>query len=211
MNAPACQDQPAVAYFCAEYGFHESFPIYSGGLRILAGDYCKAASDERLNFVAVGLLYRQGCFTQAVDGEGGQHAQYADLDPRDLPVEPVLNSAGEPLAVQSRIGTADVNARIWKAQIGRVSVYLLDTDCPENVPEDRAITCRLSGGDEAVRIRQEMILGIGGVRALRALGFAPAVWHINEGHAAFLILELRRGDHDKSQGHFYFCGGRLAC
>ncbi|MGA3159105.1 MAG: alpha-glucan family phosphorylase [Steroidobacteraceae bacterium] len=192
MNAPARADEPAVAYFCAEYGFHESFPIYSGGLGVLAGDYCKAASDERLNFVAVGLLYRQGYFTQAVDSEGAQHAQYADSDPRDLPVEPVRNPEGKHLTVQVRIGNVDVSARIWQARVGRVSVYLLDTNCPENTSENRDITYRLYGGDESVRIRQEMILGIGGVRALRAIGVAPAVWHINEGHAAFLILELLR-------------------
>ena len=185
-------DQPLVAYFCAEYGFHESFPIYSGGLGILAGDYCKAASDERLNFIAVGLLYRQGYFTQRVDSEGVQHAEYADTDARDLPVEPVNDAAGERLRVQVRIGEREVAARVWRAQVGRVSVYLLDTNCPENNSEDRDITHRLYGGGESARIRQEMILGIGGVRALRALGLAPAVWHINEGHAAFLILELLR-------------------
>ena len=185
-------DQPLVAYFCAEYGFHESFPIYSGGLGILAGDYCKAASDERLNFVAVGLLYRQGYFTQHVDGEGVQHAEYTDTDARDLPVEPVNDAAGALLRVPVRIGEREVTARVWRAQVGRVSVYLLDTNCPENTAEDRDITHRLYGGGESARIRQEMILGIGGVRALRALGLVPAVWHINEGHAAFLILELLR-------------------
>jgi starch phosphorylase len=185
-------DQPLIAYFCAEYGFHESFPIYSGGLGILAGDYCKAASDEQLNFIAVGLMYRQGYFTQHVDGEGVQHAEYADTDARDLPVEVVTDAAGAPLRVSVRIGDHDVTARVWRAQVGRVSVYLLDANCPENNAEDRDITFRLYGGDEGVRIRQEMILGIGGVRALRALGLAPAVWHINEGHAAFLILELLR-------------------
>jgi starch phosphorylase len=186
------EPQPLVAYFCAEYGFHESFPIYSGGLGVLAGDYCKAASDEQQNFIAVGLLYRQGYFTQRVDGEGVQHAEYADTDARDLPVEPVLDAAGNNLTVQVRIESRNVGARVWKAQVGRISVYLLDTNTPENSGPDRDITHRLYGGDEAVRIRQEMILGIGGVRALRALGRAPAVWHINEGHAAFLILELIR-------------------
>ena len=185
-------DQPLIAYFCAEYGFHESFPIYSGGLGILAGDYCKAASDERLNFIAVGLLYRQGYFTQRVDGEGVQHAEYADTDARDLPVEPVQDAAGKRLSVKVRIGEHEVTARVWRAQVGRVAVYLLDTNCPENTHEDRDITHRLYGGGESARIRQEMILGIGGVRVLRALGLEPAVWHINEGHAAFLILELLR-------------------
>ncbi|MGH8228009.1 MAG: alpha-glucan family phosphorylase [Steroidobacteraceae bacterium] len=185
-------DTPLIAYFCAEYGFHESFPIYSGGLGVLAGDYCKAASDVRLDFFAVGLLYGQGYFTQTVDNDGVQHAEYAEHDPRDLPVEQVVGAGGKPLEVSVRIAGREVVARIWKAQAGRVPVYLLDTNCPENTPADRDVTHRLYGGDESTRIRQEMILGIGGQRALRALGLAPAVWHLNEGHAAFLILELLR-------------------
>jgi len=189
---PKAGDEPLVAYFCAEYGFHESFPIYSGGLGVLAGDYCKAASDERAPFVAVGLLYEQGYFTQTVDNDGMQQAEYLERDPRDLPVEPMRNAAGETLKVSVRIASRDVVARLWKAQVGRVAVYLLDTNCPENAPSDRDITHRLYGGDESTRVRQEMILGIGGVRALRALELKPAVWHLNEGHAAFLILELLR-------------------
>ena len=183
---------PLVAYFCAEYGFHESFPIYSGGLGVLAGDYCKAASDDRMQFVAVGLLYGQGYFTQTVDNDGVQHAEYAEHDPRDLPVEAVVSSSGGPLKVSVRIAGREVVAQLWKAQAGRIAVYLLDTNCPENSPSDRDITHRLYGGDESTRIRQEMILGIGGRRALRALGLQPAIWHLNEGHAAFLILELLR-------------------
>ena len=196
VKAPPRADQPLIAYFCAEYGFHESFPIYSGGLGILAGDYCKAASDERLNFIAVGLLYRQGYFTQRVDGEGLQHAQYADTDARNLPVEPVFVPApgggAVRLKISVRIAEREVVAQVWRAQVGRVAVYLLDSNCPENHLDDRDITHRLYGGGEPARIRQEMILGIGGVRVLRALGLSPAVWHINEGHAAFLILELLR-------------------
>ena len=183
---------PLVAYFCAEYGFHESFPIYSGGLGVLAGDYCKAASDERANFVAVGLLYEQGYFSQTVDNDGLQHAEYHERDPRDLPVEPVRMPGGEWATVRVRIAAREVIARVWRAQAGRVPVYLLDTNCADNAPSDRDITHRLYGGDDSTRVRQEMILGIGGVRALRALGIQPAVWHLNEGHAAFLILELLR-------------------
>src|SRR5213082_1256747 len=192
LRVGATAEEPLVAYFCAEYGFHESFPIYSGGLGVLAGDYCKAASDERANFVAVGLLYEQGYFTQTVDNDGVQQAEYRERDPRDLPVEPVRNTAGEWLKVAVRITGREVVARLWKAQVGRVPVYLLDTNCAENIPSDRDITHRLYGGDESTRVRQEMILGIGGLRALRALGVSPAVWHLNEGHAAFLILELLR-------------------
>jgi starch phosphorylase len=185
-------NQPLVAYFCAEYGLHESFPIYSGGLGILAGDHCKAASDELLNFVAVGLLYRQGYFTQAVDSDGAQQAGYRDADPRDLPVEPVRDSNGAWLQVTVPIADREVLAQLWVAQVGHISVYLLDTNVPGNSEADRDITFRLYGGDESHRIRQEMVLGIGGVRALRLLGLAPAVWHMNEGHAAFLALELAR-------------------
>jgi len=185
-------DAPLIAYFCAEYGFHESFPIYSGGLGVLAGDYCKAASDEKLNFVAFGLLYGQGYFTQSVDNDGVQHAEYHEHDPRDLPVQKVFDAGGIWLTVSVRIAGRDVFARLWKAQVGRVSVYLLDTNTPENSPADRDITHRLYGGDASTRIRQEMILGIGGLRAVRALGLQPAVFHLNEGHAAFLILEALR-------------------
>jgi starch phosphorylase len=191
VGAPGA-DAPQIAYFCAEYGFHESFPIYSGGLGVLAADYCKGASDERANFVAVGLLYEQGYFTQTVDNDGVQQAEYRERDPRDLPVEPARTQAGEWLKVSVRVAGREVVARVWKAQAGRAPVYLLDTNCAENAPSDRDITHRLYGGDDSTRIRQEMILGIGGVRALRALGLQPAVWHLNEGHAAFLILELLR-------------------
>ncbi|HUN27125.1 MAG TPA: alpha-glucan family phosphorylase [Steroidobacteraceae bacterium] len=193
LTAPA--PSPAgslVAYFCAEYGFAESFPIYSGGLGVLAGDYCKAASDDLPHFVAIGLLYEQGYFTQSVDNDGVQNATYEEHDPRDLPVRQVLDGRGEVLTVIVRIAGRDVVARVWKAQAGRVSVYLLDTNCAENSPSDRDITHRLYGGDESTRIRQEMMLGIAGLRALRALGLEPAVFHLNEGHAAFLILELLR-------------------
>ena len=184
--------QPLVAYFCAEYGFHESFPNYSGGLGILAGDHCKAASDEQLNFVAVGLLYRQGYFSQSVDSDGSQHAGYRDADPRDLPVEPVRDARGVWLQVEVPIASRQVAVRIWRAQVGHVPVLLLDTNVASNSDADRDITFRLYGGDESLRIRQEMVLGIGGVRALRLMGLSPAVWHMNEGHAAFLSIELLR-------------------
>ncbi|HWL62762.1 MAG TPA: alpha-glucan family phosphorylase [Steroidobacteraceae bacterium] len=181
-----------VAYFCAEYGFHESFPIYSGGLGILAGDHCKAASDEQLAFVAVGLAYRQGYFSQTVDSDGTQHAGFSDVDPRDLPLEAVRDGEGRWLVVHVPIADRQVLARVWRAEVGHVSVFLLDTNVEANSSADRDITFRLYGGDEAHRIKQEMVLGIGGLRALRALGLNPAVWHMNEGHAAFLALELLR-------------------
>ncbi|HEX4781752.1 MAG TPA: alpha-glucan family phosphorylase [Usitatibacter sp.] len=180
-----------IAYFCAEFGFHESLPIYSGGLGILAGDHCKTASDMGLPFVAMGLLYRQGYFQQAIDGEGWQHAAYADSDFGDLPITEVLKD-GKPLEVTVEFGEHDVHAKVWRAQVGRVTLYLLDTDLDSNRPEDRATAHRLYGGDRNTRIQQEIVLGMGGARALAALGIEPTAWHINEGHAAFLILERVR-------------------
>lgn len=192
LHAPVLANSPAIAYFCAEYGLTQSFPLYSGGLGVLAGDHCKAASDERLNFTAVGLLYGQGYFTQVVDSDGVQHAEYRDYDPRDLPIEPIKGDDGRWLSVSIRIAGRDVEARLWRCRVGRVGIVLLDSNCQSNSAVDRAITHRLYGGDESTRIRQEILLGIGGVRALRLLGLAPEVWHINEGHAAFMVLELLR-------------------
>ena len=180
-----------VAYFCAEFGVHESLPIYSGGLGILAGDHCKAASDFQLPFVAVGLLYRQGYFVQTVDGDGRQHAAYHDADFEDLPIEPVKKD-GADVKVSVEFPSRKVQIKIWEARIGHVPLYLLDTDLPENAERDRHITHRLYGGDRATRLEQELILGVGGARALAAIGVQPTVWHINEGHAAFLVLERVR-------------------
>ena len=190
-GSPALKEGELVAYFCAEFGFHESLPIYSGGLGILAGDHCKTASDLALPFVAVGLLYRQGYFQQAIDGEGWQHAAYGDNDFSDLPITAVMKD-GKHLEVSVEFGDHDVHARVWHAQIGRVNLYLLDTDLESNKPEDRATAHRLYGGDRTTRIQQEIVLGMGGARALAALGIKPTAWHINEGHAAFLILERMR-------------------
>lgn len=181
-----------VAYFCAEFGFHESFPIYSGGLGILAGDHCKAASDIRLPFVGVGLLYRQGYFSQTIDREGNQQPHYQDSDFDDLPVTPVLQDNGEPLRVQVELPGRVIDVQVWQARIGHVTLYLLDTDLESNSESDRDIAHHLYGGDRTTRIEQEIVLGVGGVRALGALGLKPTVWHINEGHAAFLVLERTR-------------------
>ena len=178
-----------VAYFSFEYGFHESLPTYSGGLGILAGDHCKSASDMRMPFVGVGLLYRQGYFTQTIDKDGNQHAIYHDADFDDLPVTPVMRDDGRELHVSVRYPGRDVAAKVWQVRVGHVLLFLLDTDIPENAERDRYITHRLYGGDRTTRIEQEILLGIGGVRALRELGAKPSVWHINEGHPAFLILE----------------------
>jgi starch phosphorylase len=181
-----------VAYFCAEFGFHESFPIYSGGLGILAGDHCKAASDMRLPFVAVGLLYRQGYFTQTIDATGEQIEIYTDSDFDDLPISPALRDDGSEIHVEVELSGRKVEVKVWQAQVGHVRLYLLDTDLEANADKDRDIAHQLYGGDRSTRIQQEIILGVGGVRALRELGIAPTVWHINEGHAAFLLLERMR-------------------
>ncbi len=185
-------EQDLVAYFCAEFGFHESFPIYSGGLGILAGDHCKAASDLGVPFVAIGLLYRQGYFKQTIDGKGQQEAHYKSIDFDDLIVTPATNDEGEEIYVTVPMGNREVRLKVWVAQAGHIRLYLLDSDLPDNTDKDRQITFQLYGGDKNMRIQQEIVLGIGGVRALRALGIQPTVWHINEGHAAFQILERCR-------------------
>ncbi len=181
-----------VAYFSAEYGFHESVPIYAGGLGILTADYCKTMSNLRIPFVGVGLLYRQGYYTQRILCGGESVAEYPYTDPEDLPVSPAVDGRGLELQVPVELPGRTVKLRVWSARAGRIKLYLLDSDVPENRPEDRSITHQLYGGDEHTRMQQEIVLGIGGTRALRALGLNPTVWHINEGHAAFLIIERCR-------------------
>ncbi|BBI99576.1 alpha-1,4 glucan phosphorylase [Ferrigenium kumadai] len=181
-----------VAYFCAEFGFHESFPIYSGGLGILAGDHCKAASDLRLPFIGVGLLYRQGYFHQTIDGDGNQIATNSDSHFEDLPIIPAKRADGSEAYTVVDLPGRKLNLKIWQAKVGHITLYLLDTDLESNSPHDRDITHRLYGGDKVMRIEQEIVLGIGGVRALQELGLKPTVWHINEGHAAFLVVERIR-------------------
>ncbi len=181
-----------MAYFCLEFGFHESLPIYSGGLGILAGDHCKAASDYGLPFVAVGLLYRQGYFQQTLDGEGRQAAHYSDSDYDDLPIAAVVGADGAELTVDVVLADHGVKVKVWQVQVGHIRLLLLDTDVEQNNAHDRNITHQLYGGDRTTRIEQEIILGMGGPRVLEALGLKPTVWHMNEGHAAFLVLERVR-------------------
>lgn len=181
-----------IAYFCAEFGFHESLPIYSGGLGILAGDHCKAASDMGLPFIGIGLLYRQGYFSQTLNADGQQQAIYNDSDFDDLPISPLLDSNGQEMLVPVEFPGRAIQAKLWEVQVGHVRLILLDTWLPQNSDRDREITHRLYGGDKTTRIEQEILLGVGGVRALAALGLKPTVWHVNEGHAAFLILERMR-------------------
>jgi starch phosphorylase len=181
-----------VAYFSAEFGIHESLPIYSGGLGVLAGDHLKAASDLGLPLVGVGMMYREGYFRQYLNVDGWQQESYPENDFFNLPLVPELRGDGSPLLINIPFPGREVWARIWRIQVGRVPLYLLDTNIVQNSPDDRQITGRLYGGDNDMRIRQEMILGIGGVRALRALGKVPTVIHMNEGHSAFSGLERIR-------------------
>lgn len=181
-----------IAYFSAEFSVHECMPIYSGGLGVLAGDHLKSASDLGIPLVGVGLMYRHGYFEQQVTRDGVQLESYPTYDFHQWPVTAVNDAEGRPLRVHLSEGPQAMQARVWKAQVGRVPLYLLDSDIPENPPELRAITSRLYGGDTEVRIRQEILLGIGGLRALAALGRRPTACHMNEGHSAFLALERIR-------------------
>jgi starch phosphorylase len=180
------------AYFCAEYGWHEAVALYSGGLGILAGDHTKSASDLGVPLICVGLWYPEGYFHQRVQADGQQEAVYERKSPYDLPLEAVQDASGQDIRVSVHLQGRDVYIRAWKARVGRVPVYLLDVDIPENNSEDRDIMRRLYGGDQRTRIAQEIILGIGGVRMLRAIGISPTSWHMNEGHSAFMALERCR-------------------
>lgn len=191
-NATQQMDQQIVAYFCMEYGLYESLPLYSGGLGVLAGDYCKAASDCGLPFVAIGLMYRLGYFTQTINAAGEQQVHYHPVAIADLPVRQAVDAAGTQIRVNVTIAGRNVAILVWELVVGNVRLLLLDSDVPENTPQDRSITYQLYGGDAGTRITQEIVLGVGGVRALRALNIHPAVWHINEGHAAFSVLERCR-------------------
>ena len=181
-----------VAYFSAEFGLHESVPIYSGGLGVLAGDHVKSASDLGVPLVAVGLFYDQGYFLQRLDRSGWQEEDYVDVDVTRLPLAPVIAGDGRPLTITIETRSGVIATRAWRVAIGRITLLLLDSDCDGNAPEDRALTARLYGGDLRTRIRQELVLGVGGVRALRALGITPSVLHLNEGHSAFAALETAR-------------------
>ncbi len=181
-----------IAYFSFEFGLHSSLPIYSGGLGILAGDHAKEASDLGLPFVGIGFLYPQGYFRQHVPSHGWQEAIYDPIDMTNVPILPVHKEDGQELRISVEMGGRLVHARIWRIQVGRVPLFLMDTDVAENQPWDRELSARLYSGDSEMRIRQEIMLGVGGVRLLRLLGYDPAVLHMNEGHSAFLLLEAVR-------------------
>ncbi len=188
---PEFRDGP-FAYFSTEFGWHESLGIYSGGLGILSGDHCKSASDLGLPFIGIGLMYRRGYFRQSIDLDGLQQHFYPDYDLSRLPLEPVAGADGLELRTAIDFPGREVQARVWRAQVGRSPVLLLDTDVPENRPEDRPITAMLYVRGREMRLCQEIVLGIGGARVLDALGIEPSVWHMNEGHSAFLGLERAR-------------------
>ncbi len=181
-----------VAFLCAEFGVHVSLPIYSGGLGALAGDILKEASDRAVPMVAVGLLYRRGYFRQRIDADGWQHEHWTDADPDLLPAARVSDADGQPLVITVPIAGEQVRALIWRVDVGRVPLYLLDTDLPENAPLQRWITARLYDGDADTRLAQYTLLGAGSIRALSALGITPGVVHLNEGHAALAPLQLAR-------------------
>ncbi len=187
----ALKDQ-VVAYFSLEYGLTESIPIYSGGLGVLAGDHLKSSSDLGLPLVAVGLLYHQGYFRQYLNADGWQQEQYPETDFYNIPIRPIRDDHGEHLKISVELDDRLLHAQLWRAEVGRVPLVLLDTNIPENSPHDRKVTATLYGGDRDTRIRQEILLGIGGLRALRAIGITPRVCHMNEGHSAFLVLEQLR-------------------
>ncbi|HEX2910182.1 MAG TPA: alpha-glucan family phosphorylase [Chloroflexia bacterium] len=181
-----------IAYFSAEFGLHEALPIYSGGLGILSGDHCKAASDLGLPFVGIGFLYPQGYFIQRINREGGQEALYEKLHFSEVPATPALNPKGEEVVIWVDLPGRRVYAKVWRIQVGRIPLFLMDTDVDPNRPSDRELSARLYGGDHELRVAQEIVLGIGGVRAVRELGINPYAWHMNEGHSAFLGLERVR-------------------
>lgn len=191
-GAAGCLRARPVAYFSAEFGLHESLPIYSGGLGVLAGDHVKSASDLGVPLVAVGLLYAQGYFIQKLDQNHWQTETYFDLPLEKLPVTKVKDKIGRSLLVHLDTADGRILAEIWTATVGRNLLVLLNTDVEGNTPEDKELTARLYGGDQRIRIRQELVLGVGGIRALRALGIRPGVLHLNEGHSAFATLEMAR-------------------
>jgi len=188
---PTSKDQ-TVAYFSAEFGIHESLPIYSGGLGILSGDHVKEASDMGIPLVGIGFLYPQGYFRQEIDADGNQVARYDKLDFSQAPALAAVDPNGNNIFVSVDFSGRTIYAKVYQIQVGRVSLYLMDTDLELNAEQDRVLTARLYGGDHEIRIMQEIVLGIGGVRVLRALGLNPSAYHMNEGHSAFLVLELTR-------------------
>ncbi len=191
VNAGVLRPRP-IAYFSAEFGLHESLPIYSGGLGVLAGDHIKSASDLDIPLIGVGLFYGQGYFLQRLDQSGWQREEYLQTDVNQLPMQPAIGRNGEPVAVEIATRSGLIRAKVWRVKVGRCDLLLLDSNVAGNAPEDRELTSRLYGGDGRTRIRQELLLGVGGFRALRAMGVSPSVLHLNEGHSGFAVFEAIR-------------------
>lgn len=201
--APQVSTEHPIVYFCAEFGIHESLPIYCGGLGILAGDHLKSASDLGVPMIGIGLMYRQGYFKQRLNRSGWQEDYYEDNDFEHLPLELVKDDLGHPIVVTVKVRQRMVRVQVWKVQVGRVKLYLMDTDREDNDPIDRWLTGHLYGGNRETRIAQEVLLGIAGVNVLKALQIEPSVYHLNEGHAAFALLEVARLEMGRTGASFY--------
>ncbi|MBM3142265.1 MAG: glycosyltransferase family 1 protein [Chloroflexi bacterium] len=184
--------QHTIAYFSLEFAIHNSLPLYAGGLGVLAGDYCKESSDLGLPMVGIGFMYPQGYFHQHISADGWQEEFYEQLNFGEAPIRPVLTAEGQPMTVEAPLDMRSVRVNIWQANVGRVKLYLLDTNVEGNSPSDRELSARLYAGDQEMRLQQQIIIGIGGVRVLRALGIEPVIWHANEGYSAFMMLERIR-------------------
>jgi glycogen phosphorylase len=208
-NAGVLRPRP-VGYFSAEFGLHESLPVYSGGLGILAGDHIKSASDLGIPLVGVGLFYAQGYFRQRLDLNGWQQEEYLLTDVNQLAREPAIGKSGGPVTVQIETRGGAIRAKVWRVKVGRCDLLLLDSDVEGNAPEDRQLTSRLYGGDARVRIRQELLLGVGGFRALKALGITPGVLHLNEGHSGFAVLEAIRSRMNEEGSNFDQASSQVA-
>ncbi|MGC1461277.1 MAG: alpha-glucan family phosphorylase, partial [Terracidiphilus sp.] len=206
-NAGVLRPRP-IAYFSAEFGLHESLPIYSGGLGVLAGDHIKSASDLDIPLIGIGLFYGQGYFLQRLDQSGWQQVEYLQTDVNQLPMQPAIGINGEPVVVEIATRGGSIRAKVWRVKVGRIDLLLLDSNIAGNAPEDRDTTSRLYGGDARTRIRQELLLGIGGFRALKAMGITPGVLHLNEGHSGFAVFEAIR-DRMVEEGLDFFTAASL--
>jgi starch phosphorylase len=207
-NAGILRPRP-VAYFSAEFGLHESLPIYSGGLGVLSGDHIKSASDLDIPLVGVGLFYGQGYFLQRLDEKGWQREEYLQTDIKQLPMQPAIGLDGQPVVIEIATRGAAIRAKVWQVKVGRCDLFLLDSNVPGNAPEDLETTSRLYGGDSRTRIRQELLLGVGGFRALKAMGISPGVLHLNEGHSGFAVFEAIRSRMEDEGLDFYAAASQI--
>src|ERR1700677_1230605 len=207
-NAGVLRPRP-VGYFSAEFGLHESLPIYSGGLGVLAGDHVKSASDLDIPLIGVGLFYGQGYCLQRLDQSGWQREEYLQTDVNQLPMQPAIGENGEPVVVEIHTRGGSIRAKVWRVKVGRIDLLLLDSNVEGNAPEDRELTSRLYGGDGRTRIRQELLLGVGGFRALKAMGISPGVLHLNEGHSAFAVFEAIRNRMEEEGIDFYAAASQI--